>query len=248
MNIAIYTHCCRGCWLVSPPPWGAVGNVPRRCPGCALPCPGSWQSASRQRWLPLPATGPNTWRFAAKQKTTSAGVADWCNKHLPPNSTLLVHDAGYIAYGTRFKTVDLVGLKTLWAVPYHRDLTFPSDGRKRGEAIDRIARRACPDYLLVLRDWEQIFHIASGLRRRGWRVEELTTERPFIFRIFRITPAGLAAHTDGDLSARFERAKRDGKWALSRTSPTLLTKDSTLVEHSRNFVVAPRVVAVGTAA
>ena len=145
-----------------------------------------------------------------------AGVANWCNKHLPPNSTLLIHDAGYIAYGTRFKAVDLVGLKTLWAVPYHRDLTFPSNGLRRGEAIDRIAQRARPDYLLVLCRWEQIFHIASELRQCGWRLDELTTDPPFNFRVFRITSDSVASYTDSDLSA--PRLPNEPNSTAARTS------------------------------
>ena len=79
-----------------------------------------------------------------------AGTAAWCNAHLPPGSTLLIHDAGYIAYGTRFRLVDLVGLKTPSSVAAHRALTHPSGGALRGAAVSRIARAGHADYLLVL--------------------------------------------------------------------------------------------------
>ena len=79
-----------------------------------------------------------------------AGTAAWCNANLPPGSTLLIHDAGYIAYGTRFRLVDLVGLKTPSSVAAHRALTHPSAGRLRAAAVSRIALQTHPDYLLVL--------------------------------------------------------------------------------------------------
>ena len=79
-----------------------------------------------------------------------AGTAAWCRAHLPPGSTLLVHDAGYIAYATRFRLIDLVGLKTPGSVAAHRALTHPSAGRLRAAAVSRIALQTHPDYLLVL--------------------------------------------------------------------------------------------------
>ena len=158
-----------------------------------------------------------------------AGVANWCNKHLPPNSTLLIHDAGYIAYGTRFKAVDLVGLKTLWAVPYHRDLTFPSNGLRRGEAIDRIARRARPDYLLVLCRLGADFPYRVRITPAWLALDELTTDPPFNFRVFRITSASVASYTDSDLSA-----PSLAKTSRKLDSRTGVVRDGIMVGQNKN--------------
>jgi hypothetical protein len=115
-------------------------------------------------------------------------VAAWCNTNLPQDSTLLVHDAGYIAYGTHFKTVDMVGLKTPSSIEYHRKLTFPSNGWRRIEAIGAIARNAHANYLLVLWLWEQDYGIAAGLRSLGWNLTPLTEPGTFAFQVYHIDP------------------------------------------------------------
>ncbi len=119
-------------------------------------------------------------------RTHLAGVAAWCNTNLPPGSTLLVHDAGYIAYATRFRLVDLVGLKTPSSVAAHRALTHPSGGALRGKAVSRIARAGHADYLLVLWTWERDSHLAGGLRDEGWDVR-LVNDR-YAFHVYALRP------------------------------------------------------------
>lgn len=98
-------------------------------------------------------------------------VADWCRRNLPPHSVLLIHDAGYLAYATRFKLLDMVGLKTPASTVVHRTVTWPSGGDRRGEAIHRIAEAGRPDYLVVQAGWDRIFSITPGLQQHGWRVD-----------------------------------------------------------------------------
>ncbi len=115
-----------------------------------------------------------------------AGVAAWCNANLPPGATLLVHDAGYIAYATRFHLVDLVGLKTPSSVAAHRALTHPSGGALRGAAVSRIAREGHADYLLVLWTWERDSRLAGGLRDAGWDVRLINDQ--YAFRVYALRP------------------------------------------------------------
>lgn len=134
-----------------------------------------------------------------------AGVAAWCNANLPPDSTLLIHDAGYIAYATRFRLVDLVGLKTPSSIAAHRDLTHPSGGRLRAEAVSRIARQSHPDYLLVLWWWEQDWHLAAGLREQGWGVRPVNEQ--YAFRVYALRPPPRAANkTAGPITATARHA------------------------------------------
>ena len=115
-----------------------------------------------------------------------AGTAAWCNAHLPPGSTLLIHDAGYIAYGTRFRLVDLVGLKTPSSVAAHRALTHPSGGALRGPAVSRIARAGHTEYLVVLGGWDGIFGLSSGLRAQGWGVRRVNGQ--YAYQVYALRP------------------------------------------------------------
>ena len=102
-----------------------------------------------------------------------AGVADWCNNHLPENAVILIHDAGYISYATRFRLIDLVGLKTSSNIIYHKNLTQPSGGMLRPDAINQIALKNKPDFLIVLTGWDNIFKISNSLRSKGWKLHLL---------------------------------------------------------------------------
>ncbi len=115
-----------------------------------------------------------------------AGTAAWCNAHLPPGATLLVHDAGYIAYATHLHLVDLVGLKTPSSVAAHRALTHPSGGLLRGAAVSRIAGDSHADYLIVLEGWEQVFGLASGLRAQGWDVRLVSDQ--YAYHVYALRP------------------------------------------------------------
>lgn len=113
-------------------------------------------------------------------------VADWANFHLPPNSTLLIHDAGYISYATKFQLVDFVGLKTPSSIAYNREITYPTCGIGRAAAVSEIARKAHPGYLIILDDWERSLRLTSGLRKLGWGLEEISP--PGNYHVFRLTP------------------------------------------------------------
>ncbi len=111
--------------------------------------------------------------IATRHFTTSAlaSVAGWANENIPHGATVMVHDAGFISYATDFRKVDMVGLKTPRVIHFNEQLTGPSAGALRGEAINRIALQEHPQYLIVLNGWDSIFQITGALRSHGWRVD-----------------------------------------------------------------------------
>lgn len=124
-------------------------------------------------------------------------VANWSNDHLPSNSTVLIHDAGYISYATKFKLVDLVGLKTPSSIEYHREFTNASCGEGRAFAFSEIARHAQPQYLIAVDDWDTGFRISAGLREQGWGVDEIAP--PERYHVYRLTPPkGVQPATTGE--------------------------------------------------
>jgi hypothetical protein len=119
-------------------------------------------------------------------------VATWCIRNLQSNSTLLVHDAGYIAYATPFHIVDMVGLKTPAAIPLNQALTLPSAGRLRSVAVADLARKSGVEYLILLNDWGPTFYLVPEMRNLQWKVEPLRTEG--MYYVFRLTAPSPLRH------------------------------------------------------
>ena len=93
-------------------------------------------------------------------------IAAWCEHNFPANSTLLIHDAGYLAYRTHFRLVDMVGLKTPAAIPLNRKFTFPSAGRLRNITVSQLAEETGSRYLII---HEPFFPtLIPDLQRIGW--------------------------------------------------------------------------------
>ena len=114
------------------------------------------------------------------------GVAEWCNGHLPPGSILLIHDAGYIAYGTRFPAVDMVGLKTPSSIPVHQALTYPTNGRDRYLAVSEIALRGHTQYLVAQDRWNDSYCTVTGLEALGWTVKLINAD--YAYKIYALQP------------------------------------------------------------
>jgi hypothetical protein len=100
-------------------------------------------------------------------------MVTWMNANLPAGATVMVHDAGYIAWAGRFQLVDVVGLKTPRAAQIHKRFTYPSTGANRAEAIIRIAKEFEPRYLLVTHWWNGLFGFADALRAYGWSARDI---------------------------------------------------------------------------
>lgn len=130
----------------------------------------------------------------------SFAAADWAQAHLPGNAPVLIHDAGAIAFRTRLPLIDLVGLKTPWAVPYHERLTAATNGRKRGEAISEIALKGGAQYAIILHDAAGFWgDIAQELRDSGWRLKLIHSRTQQIgYDVFQLTapdvPHGVMVH------------------------------------------------------
>lgn len=114
-----------------------------------------------------------------------AHVAIWCDSRLDSSSVLIVHDAGYIAYATDFKIVDMVGLKTRKSADLHRLSSQVSGGRTRIAAVSTIALESGATHLIVFDEWDQIFEITGGLQDLGWGLEPVYIER---YTVYKLTP------------------------------------------------------------
>jgi len=100
-----------------------------------------------------------------------ADVSQWSRAHLPSNARIMIHDAGYFAFATNFRLVDVVGLKTPEAIPYHQRYTRPTGGASRDLAIVAIAQHWNPDYVMVLHDKLNFWgEIDADLIRHGWHL------------------------------------------------------------------------------
>jgi hypothetical protein len=115
-----------------------------------------------------------------------SSVAAWSNANLPASATLLIHDAGYISYATKFHLVDFVGLKTPSSIEFNRRYTYGRCGAGPALAVSEIARQARPDYLIMLDDWDGVFKVTAGLRSLGWGLDEVNHSGDY--RVFRLTP------------------------------------------------------------
>jgi uncharacterized membrane protein len=121
------------------------------------------------------------------------GVAEWVRDNVPETATVLVHDAGYISEVGRQPLVDIVGLKTLSSIEAHRAFTWHTCGPD-ARAIDMIASRAGASYMVVLKDWDDLFHFTSGLESRGWTLVRADAARgETMYEVYRLTPPSQSA-------------------------------------------------------
>ena len=149
---------------------------------------------------------PDRWNLHLYQNrfTTSqlGGVAEWCNHNLPPTSTLLIHDAGYISFATSFRLWDLVGLKSPALATFNREITLPTCGLGRVDAVNRMALAVHPDYFVLKPYWDNIYLFTKVLPSLGWKLERVFTgfnpdDPPQTFDVYKLTPPVL-----GKTSAR----------------------------------------------
>ncbi len=134
---------------------------------------------------------PNNWSqytgYCEKNKTQLLGLREWCLQNLPAGSKIAVHDAGAISWETPFVLTDLVGLKSPKSVVFHKQYTFPSRGKARAKAINRILLESHADYLILIDGWDKLYHFSKDLTAEGWRLETLRPNKP-IYQVYRISP------------------------------------------------------------
>lgn len=115
-------------------------------------------------------------------------IATWCQTHIPPGTPILVHDAGYMAYSTNFRTVDFVGLKTPAAIALNRQYTWPTAGRGRAMVVSKMATTFGSRYLILNLEWPPVTHLPQELRALGWKVDVVYGAGTF--GVYRLTPPG----------------------------------------------------------
>ncbi|MBS1718150.1 MAG: hypothetical protein JSS72_10520 [Armatimonadetes bacterium] len=96
------------------------------------------------------------------------GVADWCNQNLPKDSLIVIHDAGFFSYATKFHLIDLVGLKTPYCVERHKRWTWHNGDPGRRLAVSEIIKHYRPQYAVFLMNWTSGFKLAEGIRMAGY--------------------------------------------------------------------------------
>jgi hypothetical protein len=92
-------------------------------------------------------------------------ATEWVDTHVPPDATVLVHDAGAISEFAHHPAVDLVGLKTPSSVAEHARWTWASCVANRGTAVSVIAERSGATYFVAASGWDEYLSpplIASG--------------------------------------------------------------------------------------
>jgi uncharacterized membrane protein len=142
-------------------------------------------------------TWANYTRGLAISRVELRGVSEWVRDNVPETATVLVHDAGYISEVGRQPLVDIVGLKTLSSTDAHRAFTWPTCGPD-ARAINLIAGRAGASYMVVLKDWDALFHFTTGLESRGWTLERADAARgDTMYEVYRLTPPSQSASLAG---------------------------------------------------
>ena len=121
-------------------------------------------------------------------------LVTWCQQNLPSDARLLVQDAGYVAYGSHFRVVDYVGLKTPEATALNREYTWASGGARRAEVIAALSVRENAQYLVVLSHDAPTNGLPGQLRALGWKLEALKTYG--YYAVYRLHPPSNAASAD----------------------------------------------------
>jgi hypothetical protein len=124
--------------------------------------------------LSLPLVLATYWHGKSFARDEFDAAARWAGARLPPSARVLVHDAGYMSLLTPLQLVDLVGLKTPSSVAVHRQLTYPSNGKLRGQAISRIAFCSGSTHAIIQQDELRVWAaIADLLIEQGWTLDTL---------------------------------------------------------------------------
>lgn len=126
-------------------------------------------------------------RVRSNRSDTMLVMADMSRRLIPPGTTVLIHDAGYLAWARPDLTlVDVVGLKSKANIEVHERLTRRS--RNRAPAFVEIAGRSGAT-MMVLYDKDGIWGgMVTALRGAGWTAEKLAPSPRNTYSFYRITP------------------------------------------------------------
>jgi hypothetical protein len=118
-------------------------------------------------------------------------LVGWCQQNLPADARLMVQDAGYVAYGSGFRVVDYVGLKTPEAIALNREYTWASGGARRAEVIAALSRGEKAQYLVVSTHDAPTNALPKQLSALGWQLEALKPDG--YYAVYRLRPPGEAS-------------------------------------------------------
>lgn len=118
-------------------------------------------------------------------------LVQWCEQNLPRDAKLLVQDAGYVGYGSHFRIVDYVGLKTPEAIALNKEYTWASGGARRGEVVATLSRGENAKYLVVDLHDAPTNALPRQLAALGWQLKALKPDG--YYAVYRIQPPGETA-------------------------------------------------------
>ena len=118
----------------------------------------------------------------------------WCQENLPTDAKLLVQDAGYVAYGSHFRVVDYVGLKTPEAIALNKEYTWASAGARRAEVIATLSRRENAEYLVVSTHDGPTNELPKQLTALGWQLQALKPDG--YYAVYRLRPLSNASRAE----------------------------------------------------
>jgi hypothetical protein len=114
-------------------------------------------------------------------------LAAWCQQTLPAGTRVLVQDAGYIAYGTKLRVIDYVGLKTPEAMTLNKTYSWPTAGRERAKTVAALSLREHADYLIVLgQGADPSTKLPGQMRMLGWGADAVKSEG--VYRVYLLRP------------------------------------------------------------
>lgn len=134
----------------------------------------------------LAITVPNVWREANFYRHEGRDAAEFVRDHIPAGSTVLVHDAGLVAWlSPPSRLIDVVGLKTPESTTYHK--RFTRHDCQWGEALSAIARDSGATYLVVLQGVPLWPCVGTNLQRQGWHLHLVRHAMGKGYAVYRIT-------------------------------------------------------------
>jgi len=97
----------------------------------------------------------------------------WVNDHIPPDATLLIHDAGAISEFSNRPAADMVGLKTQSSIELNDRWTWASCGRERSRALVEMVQTSGAQFVVAEGNWDHNYKLSDSLRLAGYEVRQL---------------------------------------------------------------------------
>lgn len=130
---------------------------------------------------------PNILNEANFYRHEGRNAAAFVRDRIPEGSTILIHDAGLVAWlSPRARLIDVVGLKTPESTNYHKRLTRHDCAW--GKALDEIARDSGATHLIVLQGVLMWPCIGTNMKQQGWNLEAVREPAGRGYAVYRITP------------------------------------------------------------